>query len=46
MSKKKMFESRYSKDPGGSIPPGFWAGLVMVSLLLWWMHGCQGGVSP
>lgn len=38
------FKPRYFKDPGGTLPPGFWIGVVIIVLLLIWLRGCKGGV--
>ena len=35
----------YQKANTERIPPGFWLGLILVAILLWFQH-CKGGVVP
>ena len=40
------FPYQSTKDPGKSIPPGFWIGLVLVFALIYLTNQCKGGVVP
>ena len=43
METKVFKKERYDKIGNEPMPPGFWIGLVLVLLLLYFVQTCKGG---